>query len=131
MTKTDLQLKQDFEQAHRSDPKVKAAHIGLIVDQGSVALLGCCRHDTYPQKWADENAAKLLGGVRTVAQDVTVNLPSIINALIPSLLLPSNTLEWGVFVPKSLQQFKRGLFRFWAASSGTSCVMRRYAQCGC
>ncbi len=72
MTKTDNQLKQDIEAELRWDPKINAAQIGVTVDQGAVSLLGAV--DSYPQKWAAEDATKRVAGVRTVAQDLTVKI---------------------------------------------------------
>ena len=72
MTKNDNQLKQDIESELLYDPKINAAQIGVTVDGGAVTLLGAV--DTYPQKWAAEDATKRVSGVRTVAQDLTVKL---------------------------------------------------------
>ena len=72
MTKTDVQLKRDINQELAWDPQVDAAQIAVSVDQGAVTLLG--NVDTYWQKWAAEAAIKRVAGVRTVAQDLTVNV---------------------------------------------------------
>lgn len=109
MNKTDSQLKQDIENELRWDPKVNSAQIGVSVDQGAVTLLGAV--DTYPQKWAAEDATKRVAGVRTVAQDLTVKIlsdhkrsDSDIAAAVQS------ALKWDVFTPNSVtakvQNFK-------------------------
>jgi osmotically-inducible protein OsmY len=72
MNKSDTQLKRDIEEELRWDPKVNAARIGVTVEGGAVSLLGAV--DTYPEKWAAENATKRVSGVRTVAQDLTVRV---------------------------------------------------------
>jgi osmotically-inducible protein OsmY len=72
MTKTDVQLKRDINQELAWDPKVNAAQIAVSVDQGAVTLLG--NVDTYWQKSAAEEAIKRVAGVRTVAQDLNVNV---------------------------------------------------------
>ena len=72
MKKTDIQLKQQIEEELRFDPKVNAAQIGVSVDNSMVSLLGAV--DTYAQKWAAEDAAKRVSGVRAVAQELTVKL---------------------------------------------------------
>ena len=101
MYKTDSQLKQDIEQELRWDPKVNSAQIGVSVDKGIVTLLGAV--DTYPEKWAAEDATKRVGGVRTVAQDLTVKLLSD-HARSDSEIAAATqgALEWDVFVPKSV-----------------------------
>jgi osmotically-inducible protein OsmY len=72
MSRTDLQLKRDIEEELRWDPRIQAAQIGVTVDKGAVSLLGTV--DTYPQKWAAEEAVTRVSGVRTVAQDLTVKI---------------------------------------------------------
>jgi osmotically-inducible protein OsmY len=72
MHKTDVQLKRDINQELAWDPKINAAQIAVSVDQGAVTLLG--NVETYSEKWAAEEAAKRVAGVRAVAQDLTVNL---------------------------------------------------------
>jgi osmotically-inducible protein OsmY len=101
MNKTDIHLKKDIENELSWDPKVNAAQIGVTVDQGAVTLLGTV--DTYAEKWAAEDATKRVGGVRTVAQDLTVKLvgdhtrsDSEIGAAV------QRALEWDVFIPKTV-----------------------------
>jgi osmotically-inducible protein OsmY len=99
--KTDMQLKQDIEEELLWDPRVNAAQIGVTVDKGAVSLLGTV--DTYAEKWAAEDATKRVGGVRTVAQDLTVKVlgehqrsdSEIARAV-------QSALEWNVSVPKAV-----------------------------
>lgn len=101
MTKTDVQLKQDIDQELAWDPKVNAAQIGVSVDKGAVSLLGTV--DTYAQKWAAEDAAKRVSGVRTVAQDLAVKILSDHtrgDSEIASAI--QSTLKWDVLVPKAV-----------------------------
>ena len=101
MSKTDSQLKQDIETELRWDPKVNSAQVGVSVDKGAVTLLGTV--DTYPQKWAAENATKRVSGVRTVAQDLTVKIlgdhkrsdSDIAGAV-------QHALKWDVFTPSTV-----------------------------
>jgi len=72
MNKTDMQLKQDIEAELGWDPKVNAARIGVSVDRGAVTLVGTV--DTYPEKWAAENATKRVTGVHAIAQELTVKI---------------------------------------------------------
>jgi osmotically-inducible protein OsmY len=65
MIKTDLQLKKDVEDELQWDPKVNAARVGVSVQNGAVSLTG--EVDTYPEKWAAEEAAKRVEGVRALA----------------------------------------------------------------
>ncbi len=99
--KTDMQLKTDVETELRWDPKVNAAQIGVTVDKGAVSLLGAV--DTYAQKWAAEDAAKRVSGVRTLAQDLTVKLLSEHERSDSEIAAAiQNALTWDVYVPKTV-----------------------------
>lgn len=101
MAKTDVQLKRDINQELACDPKVSAAQIAVSVDQGAVTLLG--NVETYSEKWAAEDAAKRVAGVRTVTQQLSVNLhddhkrnDSEIAAAV------QRAIQWNVTVPDTV-----------------------------
>ncbi len=101
MIKTDLQLKTDIETELRSDPRVNSAQIGVTVDRGAVSLLGAV--ETFAEKFAAEDAAKRVSGVRTLAQDLTVKLTSRhkrADSEIAAAIL--RAIEWDVHVPKTI-----------------------------
>ncbi len=99
--KTDLQLKQDIEEELRGDPMVNAAQIGVTVDRGAVSLLGAV--DTYAEKWAAEDATKRVGGVRTIAQDLTVKILADHRRSDSEIAIAvQSALRWDVFVPKTV-----------------------------
>lgn len=101
MNKTDIQLKNDIEAELRCDPKVNATQIGVTVDQGAVSLLGTV--DTYPQKWAAEDATKRVSGVRTVAQDLTVKiLQDHARTDTDIAAATQHALTWDVYVPSTV-----------------------------
>src|ERR1700677_448203 len=101
MTKTDSQLKLDIEQELRWYPTVNEAQIGVSVDEGAVSLLGAV--DTYAQKWAAEDATKRVGGVRTVAQDLTVKILSDHARTDPEIAAAVlSALKWDVYVPEAV-----------------------------
>ena len=101
MNKTDSQLQKDIETELRWDPKVNAAQIGVSVDKGAVTLLGAV--DTYPQKWAAEDATKRVFGVRTVAQDLTVKILSDHKRTDSDIAAAvQSALKWDVYTPKSV-----------------------------
>ena len=72
--KTDMQLQRDVIDELRWDPAVGRAEIGVAAKDGVVTLSG--EVDTYAQKYAAEHAAKRVGGVRGVAEELTVKLPT-------------------------------------------------------
>jgi osmotically-inducible protein OsmY len=101
MSKTDIQLKQDIENELKWDPKVNAAQIGVSVDKGAVTLFGAV--DTYPQKWAAEDAIKRVHGVRTVAQDLTVKILSDHKRTDSDIAAAvQHALEWDIYTPNSV-----------------------------
>ena len=72
--KTDLQLQEDVISELKWDPKINPAHIGVQVSDGVVTLSG--HVDNYAEKWNAENAAKRVAGVKVLAIDLEVILPS-------------------------------------------------------
>jgi len=101
MAKTDAQLKRDINQELAWDPAVNAARVAVAVDQGAVTLLG--NVDTYWEKRAAEEATKRVAGVRSVAQDLTVDVlddhkrnDSDIAAAV------QRAFQWNVAVPDSV-----------------------------
>ena len=71
--KTDAKLQQDVIEELKWDPSVGRAEIGAAARDGVVTLSG--QVDTYAQKYAAEAAAKRVGGVRAVAEDLLVKPP--------------------------------------------------------
>jgi osmotically-inducible protein OsmY len=101
MEKSDSQLKQDIETELAWDPKVNSAQIGVSVDKGAVTLLGAV--DTYPQKWAAEDATKRVSGVRTVAQDLTVKILSDHKRTDSDIAAAvQHALKWDVLTPNAV-----------------------------
>jgi osmotically-inducible protein OsmY len=72
MRKTDARLKLEIEQELRWDPLVSSAGIAVSVDSGNVSLTGSV--DTCAKKWAAWASTQRVGGIRTVAQSITVSL---------------------------------------------------------
>ena len=102
MTKADMQLKKDVEDELEWDPKINAAQIGVAVENGAVSLTGVV--DTYAEKWAAEDAAKRVSGVRSVAQDLTVRIlgeHQHSDAEIAEAAL--NAMKWDVWVPSTVK----------------------------
>jgi osmotically-inducible protein OsmY len=103
--KTDRQLQQDVIDELRWDVSVEAAHIGVEANEGVVTLSG--RVGSYAEKFAAEDAAKRVAGVKAVAMDLEVKLPG------SSLRTDSDiaraavvALAWNVTVPKDAVQVK-------------------------
>jgi osmotically-inducible protein OsmY len=56
------------------DARVMPNEIGVVVKNGIVTLTGWV--DSYPKKWAAEEAAHRVRGVKAVANDIEVRLPN-------------------------------------------------------
>jgi osmotically-inducible protein OsmY len=96
--KSDSQLKQDVEDELFWDPSINAARISVTVLGGAVTLRGSV--DTFAQKCAAEHATKRVGGVRSVAQELAVDLLSRHQRSDGLLALAAQgALEWDVVVP--------------------------------
>ena len=73
--KADADIRDDVEAELRYDPDMANADIAVSVKDGVVTLAGFAR--SYFQKWEAERAAKRVKGVRAVANDLEIRLPSI------------------------------------------------------
>lgn len=72
--KTDSQLQRDVIDELEWEPSVHAAEIGVGVKAGVVTLSGFVR--SYPEKMRAEAAAKRVAGVKAIAEELKVRLPS-------------------------------------------------------
>lgn len=70
----DIDIKRDVEQELRWDPDIDATDIAVAVKDGVVTLTGFAK--SYIEKYEAENAAKRVAGVRGLANDIEVRLPS-------------------------------------------------------
>jgi osmotically-inducible protein OsmY len=71
---SDLQLRQDVLDELEFEPAVNAAHIGVAVHDGVVTLSGFVT--SYAEKLAAESAVRRVKGVKAVAEEIEVRLPS-------------------------------------------------------
>jgi osmotically-inducible protein OsmY len=102
-TITDKELQEDVQRELEWEPSVNATHIGVTVKDGVVALRGAV--PSYAEKFAAEEAAKRVHGVRAVANDLEVRLPgssertdediaaSAVNALESNTLVPDDKIK--------------------------------------
>lgn len=72
--KTDTEIRRDVEVELKWDPSIDDRRIGVIVSNGVVTLTGEVPH--YSSKWAAEDGAKRVGGVRAIANELQVRIPS-------------------------------------------------------
>jgi osmotically-inducible protein OsmY len=102
-TKKDSELKHDVLAELEWEPTVGAAEIGVSVEGGIVTLNGTVK--TFPEKWAAEEAALRIAGVRAVANEIEVRLinggerndadiaRSALNALVANIYIPQDRIK--------------------------------------
>src|SRR6266550_4497055 len=71
---TDEQIQNDVLSELKWDARVQPNEIGVIVKDGVVTLTGWV--DSYTKKWAAREAAQRVDGVKAVADEIEVRLPS-------------------------------------------------------
>jgi osmotically-inducible protein OsmY len=71
--KTDTEIRRNVETELQWDPSVDDRKIGVIVKDGVLTLTGEVGH--FAEKWAAEDVAKRISGVRAIANDIQVKIP--------------------------------------------------------
>ena len=96
--KTDLQLQQDVAAELRWDPRIQDKEIAVAARDGVVTLRGAVR--SYGEKLEAERAAERLYGVKAVANDLEVRLPTLTERSDTEIAhAVINVLEWDAEVP--------------------------------
>ena len=99
--KTDSQIQHDVVEELRWDAEIDEAAVGVAVKDGVVSLTG--HVPTYTQKIAAEDAAKRVAGVRGVADEIEVRLPtSLVKDDGDIARTALNAFGWYASVPKDV-----------------------------
>jgi osmotically-inducible protein OsmY len=99
---SDTLIRQDVLDELDFDPRVNAAHIGVVVDKGVVTLTG--HVGSYAEKLAVERIAQRVKGVRAIAQEIEVRYPGDKRTSDDEIATrAANMLGWTVIVPKGIQ----------------------------
>jgi osmotically-inducible protein OsmY len=102
-TRTDAQIQSDVLAELKWEPRVKPNEIGVSVKDGVVSLTGWV--DSYTKKWAAEEAAHRVRGVKAVANDLEVRLPSSSERTDADIAQAAvRALEWDAFLPSGKVQ---------------------------
>jgi osmotically-inducible protein OsmY len=97
-TRTDEQIQRDVLEELKYDARVQPNEVGVAVKDGVVTLTGWV--DSYTKRWAAEEAAHRVKGVKAVANEIEVRLPSIAERTDADLAAAIvRALEWDAFVP--------------------------------
>jgi len=98
VSRTDEQIQKDVLAELKWEPRVLPNEIGVAVKDGIVALTGWV--DSYVKRWAAEEAAHRVSGVKAVVNDVEVRLPSAAERTDPDIAAAAvRALEWDAMVP--------------------------------
>lgn len=98
MIKTDSQLQRDVIDELRFDPSIGSEEIGVAAKNGVVTLSG--QVSNYAKKSAVVRAAERVAGVRAIAEELTVVLPSSFKRTDTDLAHSvAAVLKWDVSVP--------------------------------
>ena len=98
--KTDTQLQRDVLDEMKWQPSIKDAEVGVAVKDGVVTLSGFV--DSYAKKLAAERAAENVSGVRAVADDLKVKLPTTSQRSDTEIAHAAlSALKWNIEVPDS------------------------------
>lgn len=103
--KSDSKIKLDVQDELQWEPSIDETKIGVAVDNGVVTLSG--EVDSYGKKIAAEKAAKRVIGVKAVAEDIVIKLPSNLqksDTEIAKAVL--NALQWHSSVPDNAVMVK-------------------------
>ena len=91
--KTDAEIKSDVLAELKYEPSVQVTDIGVLVNEGAVTLNGYVCN--YGEKWDAVRAAKRVGGVRAIADDIKVKMSDSLARTDGDIATAAaNRLEW-------------------------------------
>jgi osmotically-inducible protein OsmY len=91
-------IRRDVLEELEWDPSIDATQVGVAVADGIVTLTGTV--NSYHEKYMAEKAAKRVGGVRGVANDLKVRVPKPMERTDTDIAkVALNALDWSVNVP--------------------------------
>ncbi|RQX04620.1 BON domain-containing protein [Micromonospora inaquosa] len=115
MTRSDEQIQRDVLAELKWDARVQPNEIGVSAKDGVVTLTGWV--DSFVKKWAAEQAAHRVRGVKAVANDIEVRLPTSTERTDADLAAAAaRALEWDALVPS--QNIHVTVTRGWVTLSG-------------
>ena len=95
----DSEIQREVEEELRYDPSLAEDDIAVSVRDGVVTLAGWVK--SYLDKWRAERTVSRIRGVRAVANDLDVRLPSSSIRTDPDIARAvADALDWNVSVPK-------------------------------
>jgi osmotically-inducible protein OsmY len=115
ITRTDEQIQRDVLAELKWDARVQPNEIGVAVKDGIVTLIGWV--DSYTKRWAAEETARRVRGVKAVANDIEVKLPLSAERTDPDIAAAAlHALKWDAFIPDD--QVKVTVSKGWITLDG-------------
>jgi osmotically-inducible protein OsmY len=94
----DEEIQKNVLSELKWDARVQPNEIGVMVKDGVVTLTGWV--DSYTKKWAAEEAAHRVRGVKAVANEIEVRLPTASERTDADIAAAvARALEWDAFIP--------------------------------
>jgi osmotically-inducible protein OsmY len=114
-TRSDQQIQEDVLAEFKWDARLKPNEVGVSVNDGVVTLTGWV--DSYTKKWAAEEAAHRVRGVKAVANDVEVRLSGSSERTDPEIAAAAvNALKWDSLIPS--EKLKVTVSKGWVTLEG-------------
>ncbi len=115
-TRTDAQIQADVLAELKWDARVLPNEIGVAVKDGVVTLTGWV--ESYTKRWAAEDAAHRVRGVKAVANDIEVRLSTADERTDADIAAAAvRALEWDAFV--SVDNLDVTVSKGWVTLKGT------------
>jgi osmotically-inducible protein OsmY len=113
--RSDEEIQRDVLAELKWDARINPNEIGVIVKEGVVTLTGWA--DSYIKKWSAEEAAHRVRGVKAVANDIEVRLPTSSQRTDAEIAEAAvRALEWDALVP--LDKVKVTVSKGWVTLEG-------------
>jgi osmotically-inducible protein OsmY len=98
MQRNDTDIHKDIVAEFHWEPSLRDDDIAVAVRDGVVTLAGFA--DSYADKWKAERIASKIRGVKAVANDIEIKLPSNSQRADPDIARAVvNALQWNISVP--------------------------------
>jgi len=98
MTRTDVDIQRDVLDEFKWDARLQPNEIGVAVKDGIVTLTG--QVNSYAKRWAAEETAHRVKGVKAVANDIEVRLLPSSERTDPEIAAAATqALRWNAFLP--------------------------------
>jgi len=99
MQRTDTDIQKDIVAELKWEPSLRNDDVAIAVRDGVVTLAGFV--DSFVDKWKAERVASKIKGVKAIANDVEVKLPSTSSRPDPDIARAAlDALSWNISVPQ-------------------------------